>query len=333
MSDTPITQEMIRVVAVNEVSKIFAKETAVSKLSFAVPQGKIIGLIGPSGCGKTTTVRLMTGIYKPTEGKIDVFGDDPRRFKAVQREKIGYMTQLFTLFPDLTVKENMNFAAAIYGIGPIRRRKRIKELLDFVELTDSRRKLTRKLSGGMQRRLALAASLVHDPELIFLDEPTAGIDPILRRKFWDHFVGLKKQGKTLIVTTQYVNEAAYCDYVGVMNDGQLIMLEPPERLRQIAFGGEILHLETAGSLKAEDLEALEQLPFVRAKLKVRGFRQYEITVDDASTALPALMSWLDDHEIGVQSLEPFLPPYDDVFVKVVQDHRAKTAEANNGDAA
>jgi ABC-2 type transport system ATP-binding protein len=313
------------VITARNVSKFFGKEIAVNKLNFTIPQGKIIGLIGPSGCGKTTTVRLLTGIYRPSEGEIQVLGGDPRHFTARQRERIGYMTQLFTLFPDLTVRENMDFASSIYGKGLIRRQKRIKTLLNFVELTENRNKLTRNLSGGMQRRLALAATLAHDPDLIFLDEPTAGIDPMLRRKFWDHFIELKSQGKTLLITTQYVSEASYCDYVGVMDAGRLIMLEPADQLRQIAFGGEVLDLVTTTSLASQDLDVMQTLPFIRGEINQTGRASYQLTVDEASRSLPQLMSWLNDKGITVEKLEPCLPPYDDVFVKVIQDYREKRA--------
>ena len=313
------------VITARNVSKYFGKEIAVNQLNFTIPQGKIIGLIGPSGCGKTTTVRLLTGIYRPSEGDIQVLGGDPRHFTANQRERIGYMTQLFTLFPDLTVRENMDFASSIYGKGLIRRQKRIKTLLNFVELTENRNKLTRKLSGGMQRRLALAATLAHDPDLIFLDEPTAGIDPMLRRKFWDHFIELKNQGKTLIITTQYVSEASYCDYVGVMDAGRLIMLEPADQLRQIAFGGEVLDLVTTKSLAPDILDEMQALPFIRGEIEQVGRGSYQLTVDVASRSLPQVMSWLNERGINVEKLEPFLPPYDDVFVKVIQDYREKQA--------
>jgi len=313
------------VITVRNVSKYFSKEIAVNQLNFTIPQGKIIGLIGPSGCGKTTTVRLLTGIYRPNEGEIQVLGGDPRHFTARQRERIGYMTQLFTLFPDLTVRENMDFASSIYGKGLFSRQKRIKTLLKFVELTENRNKLTRNLSGGMQRRLALAATLAHDPDLIFLDEPTTGIDPILRRKFWDYFIELKNEGKTLLITTQYVNEASYCDYVGVMDAGRLIMLEPADQLMKIAFGGEILDLVTTTALAPQVLDAIQALLFIRGEIDQIGRGRYRMTVDVASRSLPQLMSWLDEQGITVEKLEPFLPPYDDVFVKVIQDYRYKQA--------
>ena len=226
------------VVEMRDVTKRFGEVNAVNKVSLDVPQGVIFGFIGPSGCGKTTTVRLLNGNYGATEGTIKVLGQSPDSFKREDQKRIGYMPQLFILYPELTIWENLNFAASIYGY-PMDRKERLYELLELVELTGHEKKMARNISGGMQRRLSLASTLIHSPELIFLDEPTAGIDPVLRRKFWDHFQTLKDQGHTLFVTTQYVGEAAYCDYVGVMRNGELLMVETPEMLRYKALGGEM----------------------------------------------------------------------------------------------
>ncbi len=313
------------VIEMRNVSKVFSREAAVQNLSFSIPEGVIVGFIGPSGSGKTTSVRLMTGIYQPSEGEVRVFGKDPSTFNSREREEIGYMTQLFTLDTDLSVKENMNFAAALYGYGWLSRRKPIKKLLDFVELSDAKSRLARKLSGGMQKRLSLAAAMVHDPKLLFLDEPTAGIDPILRRKFWDHFEALKAEGKTLVVTTQYVNEAAYCDLVAVMADGKLVMLDTPENLVRNAYGGEMLNLQKKGLLRRDELEELSSLPSMVKPLQVRPDGEIWFVVDDASKALPEVMNWLNAHEVEVISFEQYHPPYDDVFVKIIEDYNAGMA--------
>ena len=171
------------IVEAQDLTKMFGDEAAVDSLTMQVPPGTIFGFIGPSGCGKTTTVRLMTGIHKPTSGQIRVLGKNPFDFTKIDRERIGYLIQTFVLYPQLTVWENMNFAASFYGVS-LFRGKRLNKLLEFVELSEDRGKLAGALSGGMKRRLSLAATLVHNPELLFLDEPTAGIDPILRREFW-----------------------------------------------------------------------------------------------------------------------------------------------------
>jgi ABC-2 type transport system ATP-binding protein len=169
-----------------DLTKQFGDQVVVDRISFEISAGSIFGFIGPSGCGKTTTLRLLTGIYHPTSGEVSVFGVSPKSFTLVEREKVGYMPQHFVLYPDLTISENLSFAASIYGVGG-GRHKRINELLEFIELTEHRKKLVRHVSGGMKRRLSLASTLVHSPKLLFLDEPTGGIDPVLRRKFWDYF--------------------------------------------------------------------------------------------------------------------------------------------------
>jgi ABC-2 type transport system ATP-binding protein len=283
-----------------------------------VPRGTIFGFIGPSGCGKTTTVRLLTGIHKPTSGEVSVLGKHPIEFSKSDREKIGYLIQSFVLYPELTVWENLNFAASFYGVSFFRRQGRLNKLLEFVELTENKRKLARDLSGGMKRRLSLAATLVHNPELLFLDEPTAGIDPLLRRKFWDYFKELQEQGHSLFITTQYVGEAAYCDLVGVMYQGKLLMVESPEGLRRKAFGGDIIGIKTTEWIRYENRKKLENLPFVKGKVKVVNDQEIEIVVDEANTAMPALMEAAQAQRINVEKLEQISPPFDDVFVKLIE---------------
>src|SRR5690349_14662581 len=277
------------VIQTHELTKMFGEETAVDSLTMYVPRGSIFGFIGPSGCGKTTTVRLLTGVHKPTSGNVTVLGKDTYAFTKSDREKIGYLIQNFVLYPELTVWENLNFAASFYDVSLLGRAKQFNRLLEFVELKDDKGKLASALSGGMKRRLSLASTLVHNPELLFLDEPTAGIDPLLRRKFWDYFKKLQSEGHTLFVTTQYVGEAAYCDLVGVMYDGRLLMVETPDGLRKKAFGGEIVSIKTAEWIKFEIRKKLESLPFVSGKIKAVSEQQMELIVDEASTAIPALI--------------------------------------------
>jgi ABC-2 type transport system ATP-binding protein len=305
-------------IRVNNLTKKFGDEAAVNDATFDVAAGSIFGFIGPSGSGKTTLVRLLTGVLTPSAGKAVVLGREPIHFNQSTRGKIGYMPQLFVLYPQLTVWENLNFAASIYGMG-FRRGKRLKDVLEFVELYEHRSKRTRDISGGMQRRLSLAATLVHDPALLFLDEPTAGIDPVLRRKFWDHFRALRDEGRTLFITTQYVGEAAYCDRVGVMANGRVLMVEPPEQLRRRAYGGDVVDITLTAPFNRATLSDMKQLPFVRGNVEALSSTQMRLTVDEASTATPALMDWCRDHGLEIQSIEPFLPPYDDVFVELVKD--------------
>lgn len=310
-------EEQANIVETQDLTKAFGNDVAVESLSMYVPRGSIFGFIGPSGCGKTTTVRLLTGFYKPTSGTVSVLGKNPFDFSKSDREKIGYLIQQFVLYPELTVWENLNFAASFYGVG-LFRGKRLKKLLDFVELSGDRSKLARDLSGGMKRRLSLAATLVHNPQLLFLDEPTAGIDPILRRKFWDYFKELQAQGHTLFVTTQYVGEAAYCDLVGVMHEGRLLAVDTPERLRKKIYGGEMVRLRTAEELTFQQRHALADLPFVRGAVKIISDQEIELLVDEASTAIPSLVEWCRGQHLMVETIEEKLPPFDDVFVKLIE---------------
>ena len=310
------------VVNAHELTKTFGEEIAVNSLTMKVPRGTIFGFIGPSGCGKTTTVRLLTGIHRPTSGELVVLGKSPVDFSKTDREKIGYLIQNFVLYPELTVWENLNFAASFYGVGLFTRQKHLNKLLNFVELQDDKRKLAGALSGGMKRRLSLAATMVHNPELLFLDEPTAGIDPLLRRKFWEYFKELQNEGHTLFVTTQYVGEAAYCDLVGVMYDGRLLMVETPEGLRHKAYGGDIVGIKTTEWIRYENRKKLEDMPFVRGKVKVINDQQIEIIVDEANTAIPALVEASKAARVNIETIEQISPPFDDVFVRLIEKEAA-----------
>ena len=318
-SDQPLANGEV-LIRTRNLTKKFGEETAVDSVTIEIPRGKIFGFIGPSGCGKTTTVRLLLGVYQPTAGEVTVFGRPPLQFRRQEREKIGYMPQLFVLYPALTVWENLNFAASLYGV-PWRRHKRLRELLDLVELQGHEGKLVRDISGGMQRRLSLAAALVHNPELLFLDEPTAGIDPVLRRKFWDYFKELQAEGRTLFVTTQYVGEAAYCDYVGVMAEGRLLMVETPEDLRRRASGGDMIDLKLTRRLSYEERNQLRAEPFVREVLSIED-GAYRVVVEDASVDIPRLITWSEELHLEVESVREYLLPFDDVFVKLVEKETA-----------
>jgi len=307
----------------NNLTKKFLEEFAVKDVSFDIPVGKIFGFIGPSGSGKTTTIRLLTGIYEPTEGQVQVLGKAPKDFTASIREQIGYMPQMFVLYPDLSVWENLNFAASLYGMNPVGRRAKLTPWLDFVELTDHKTKLAKNISGGMQRRLALAATLVHDPALVFLDEPTAGIDPVLRSKFWDRFRDLQSQGRTLFITTQYVGEAVHCDIVGVLVAGQLVALDTPEALRKRAYGGEIVDLETKEPITFEKMFQIQNMDFVKGRIRPVGTNRLRIIVDEASTAIPDLISWCNENGLSTESVSEYVPPFDDVFVQIIETEQEK----------
>lgn len=321
MEDNILLQDDGRnlIIRSNQLTKEFKEEIAVDGINLAIPQGSIFGFIGPSGCGKTTTVRLLTGIYEPSSGEVSVFGISPPDFRKKDRERIGYLPQLFVLYPDLTVYENLNFAASLYGVS-FKRSHILDELLDFVELTEHKNKLVRDISGGMRRRLSLAATLVHDPKLIFLDEPTAGIDPILRRKFWDYFKEMQANQRTLFITTQYVNEAAYCDLVGIMSEGRLLIVDTPTNLRRDAFGGDIVRLRTTDPITYQSRQQYQDLPFVEQEIVSVDDFEIQVVVDKAKTATPALIEHSRQLGREIISIEEYLPPFDEVFVKLIEKY-------------
>ncbi len=297
----------------------FGDFTAVRDVSLSVPRGVILGLIGPSGAGKTTTIRLLTGGLGPTRGQARVLGEDPRRFRRRTRERIGYMPQQFTLYPDLTAGENVDFVASLFGLLWFRRRKRVREVLEIVDLWDMRGRRAVNLSGGQQRRLELACALVHEPELLFLDEPTAGIDPMLRARVWDELHRLKERGRTLLVTTQYVNESDECDYVALIAEGQLAALATPDDLRRQATGGDVIEVETG---RAFDGQTLTGVPLVRrvSQLTAHSFR---VVVDDAGAATPTVVAAIDDAGGEVVSAREYRLTFDEVFTELVERNRRR----------
>lgn len=318
--NTQINKDLERsyIIETKGLTKSFGAEVAVQSLDMEIPEGAIFALIGPSGCGKTTTVRLMTGIYQPTDGSISVLGKNPTNFSRADREKIGYLIQQFVLYPDLTVWENLNFAASFYGVTPFRGRH-LKRLLDFVELSEHKNKVAHFLSGGMKRRLSLAATLVHNPQLLFLDEPTTGIDPILRVKFWDYFKQLQEEGHTLVVTTQYVAEAAFCDLIGIMFEGRLLLADTPDGLRRRAYGGEIIRVVTDERIEYRHRKHFEQLPFTRGKkVSTINDNEVEIIVGEATSAMPELIEVCKQEGLTVKRIDKNVPPFDEVFVRLIE---------------
>jgi ABC-2 type transport system ATP-binding protein len=320
MEEKPVNVQSSLAISMENASLDFGGGAGVFDLNLSLPQGSILGMIGPSGCGKTTTIRLLNGIYGPTSGEVRVFGKEPLKFNQTDKARIGYIPQQFILYPTLSAEENLHFLGGIYGMPLGERKAKIQPLLEFVELVEARKRLARKLSGGMQRRLMLAGALLHDPDFLIADEPTAGIDPILRARIWENFRALRDQGKTLLVTTQYVGEAAYCDQVAIMRKGRLVTVDTPKGLQRQAMDGEVIHLQVDHNQLAACMRFLEDLPQVSKVEHVPGEADgLYAFVEDAGTELPTLLATLrEQRNITPRVAEPYMPAFDEVFVRLIQ---------------
>jgi ABC-2 type transport system ATP-binding protein len=263
----------------------------------------------------------MTGLVKPTHGTVSVFGTPATRLTSRQRAKIGYLPQSPALFPELSLRENLNFHASMYGL-PLRRRRRIKDLLEWVELSDRMSTRVADASGGMQRRLSLAATFVQDPVLAFLDEPTAGIDPILRAKFWERFRAMAQAGKSMVVTTQYVGEAGECDVVGLLSDGELLLLDTPDNLRRAAFSGEVVDVTVDRDPTDAELQQLTANDFVVSAERLQH-GQVRVVVDSVERATRDLQGALRSVGVEASDIREHLVDYDEAFIRVVERHRAQ----------
>ncbi len=301
------------IVVTDGLTRRYGDLAALDGVSLQVPRGTILGVIGPSGSGKTTLIRLLTGTLEPSDGKLEVLGEHPRKFKRQTREKLGYMPQHFVLYEELTAWENVSFVASLFGLLWPKRGRSVKRLLTLLGLWDARNRLARHLSGGMQRRLELACALVHDPVLMFVDEPTAGLDPVLRETVWNEFRRLRDAGRTLVVTTQVVSEAAYCDSVAVLSRGKLIALAPPEELRRMASGGDIIEVKT---LAAFDGASLTEIGGVR-EVRQHAPRDILVISDDAATAMPRVVEAIQSMGGSVESSSEYRPTFDEVFSRLV----------------
>lgn len=320
-----------RVVVTEGLTKEFEPDAGVFDLDVEIPAGQIVGFVGPSGSGKTTTVRLMIGLIRPDRGSIEVLGQRPTAFDSATRGRIGYMPQQSILYPDLTLAQNLDFAASLYGMGGGESRSRLDDLVGFLDLKNAMTRLPEQASGGEQRRLMLAASLVHEPDLLFLDEPTAGIDPVLRRKIWDRLSEISDRGTSLIVTTQYVGEAAYCDYVAVLAEGEMVFFDTPEGLRRAAFGGELIDVVFAQRPSHKHLESLQTAASAKSVERIND-RLIRVVVEDAGTAGPSVTQWSHDNGVEILETEAHVPPFDDVFVELVDrttSERQTTAAASS----
>jgi ABC-2 type transport system ATP-binding protein len=295
------------------LTKHFGDLTAVDHLNLEVFQGEAFALLGPDAAGKTTTMRMLTGIMDPDSGRAEVLGYDTVTQSEAIKEKIGYMPQRFGLYDDLTVAENMVFYAAVYQVSREERQKRMPQLLGFSNLTPFQDRLARNLSGGMRQKLGLACALIHTPRLLFLDEPTFGVDPISRREFWEILNRLLTGGLTIFLSTAYMDEAERAHRVGLMHDGKLLIVDTPKALKA-SFQGELLEA------RASDLRIARKVltgnPVVLQALAMGD--RLMITVDNAAQALAPLTKVLEDAGLKHVSIAPAHPTLEDLFVQVMR---------------
>ncbi len=231
-------------IEVNDLTKKFGEFTAVDHVNFSVNEGEIFGWLGPNGAGKTTTIRMLLGLMKPTSGHMSVLGFDPAKETKRMQAQVGYMSQQFTLYNELTASENIRFYGRVYGLSPAELSRRQDELLAMAGLSNRANVITGSLSGGWKQRLALGCAIVHKPRIVFLDEPTAGVDPISRREFWELIYDMAKQGVTILVTTHYMDEAELCQRVGFISAGKLVAMDSPARLKQTQMRGRVLEISS-----------------------------------------------------------------------------------------
>jgi ABC-2 type transport system ATP-binding protein len=311
-------------VCVRNLEKRFGSFVAVNRVTFDVPRGEIFGFLGPNGAGKSTTIRMLCGILAPTSGSGTVGGFDIRTQAEQIKATIGYMSQKFSLYQDLTVEENIDFYSGIYRIPAAEKPARKQWVLEMAGLVEHRRRPTGVLSGGWKQRLALGCAIVHKPPIVFLDEPTSGVDPISRRQFWDLIYHMAGEGVTVFVTTHYMDEAEYCDRLGLIYRGELIALGTPEALKTTLMKEHILEIVCD---RAE--QAMGELERLGAVNEVALFgKGLHAVVDDASEAAPRVRQWLAERGYRVERVERIVPSLEDVFVSLIEAHdRAEAPQA------
>lgn len=304
------------------LTKRFKQLTAVDRVSLRIRPGEIFGFLGPNGSGKSTTIRMLCAILRPTEGTACVGGYDILENPESIKREIGYMSQQFGLYQELSVRENILFYAGLYLDSYRTARSRTEEILSHLGLADRRRDLARNLSGGWKQRLALATSLVHRPRILFLDEPTAGIDPVARREIWDFLYELAGQGVTLFVTTHYMEEAERCNTIGFIHQGRLVACGPPEELRQQPYEGVLLQLDGPDVRRAFEL--------LRGSPGIRYMNFYgphlNVLVSDGERGLPGLLERLRASHLRIEEPRVIRPSIEDVFVRLTADDGKATGD-------
>lgn len=297
------------VISVQNLTRRFGDFTAVDHINFGVNEGEVVGYLGPNGSGKTTTIRMLLGLLAPNEGEATVLGYDVVRQSEEVRARVGYMSQKFAIYDDLTTLENLTFYGGVYGITD---KERIKQTLDLVGLSGHEHTLTRDMSTGWRQRLALGIALVHQPKLLFLDEPTSGVDPTARRAFWDLIYQLAETGVTVFVTTHYMDEAEYCERVGVMRDGKLLAMDTPTNLKKSIIKGDVwevfAHPLEQGLDVLRELDGVERVGLAGDHLRVISQRVREEAMQDL----------LSRNHIRVEKIERGEPTLEDVFLALAR---------------
>jgi len=308
-------------VEAHDLVKRFGTFVAVDHVSLAVRRGEIFGFLGPNGAGKSTTIRILCGLLTPSEGTARVGGFDVATESESIKRSIGYMSQKFSLYDDLEVGENIDFFSGIYGVPDERRAERRDYVLRMAGLEERRHTMTRLLAGGWKQRLALGCAILHEPPILFLDEPTSGVDPIARRDFWELIYQLSEAGHTIFVSTHYMDEAEYCHRVALMYAGKIVALGSPAELKKSLTGHHLLALETSDVLGT--MKALEGFDGVRDAAVFGG--GLHVTVDDTAAAGPKIRERLASLSIEVRLLESIEPSMEDVFVAMIEQEERRAA--------
>jgi ABC-2 type transport system ATP-binding protein len=300
-------------IAVHDLTRRFGSFVAVDRLSFEVRQGEIFGFLGSNGAGKSTTIRMLCGLLKPTSGTATVGGIDVKGDPEGVKRRIGYMSQRFSLYEALTVNQNIRFFGGIYGLDDARIEARREFVLDMAGLRGREHTRTADLAGGWRQRLALGCAILHEPPIVFLDEPTGGVDPLSRRRFWTLIDRLSAAGVTVLVTTHYLDEAEHCHRIAIIDAGRLAALGSTTELKQ-TFEGRVI-LEVRAARPVEAMRALDSMPEVE-KTSVFGTAVHAVLKRDQGHAPPVLERRLRDAGVGLMAVQPVLPSLEDVFLEV-----------------
>jgi ABC-2 type transport system ATP-binding protein len=315
-----VSSEKRLIIKTEDLTRKFGDLVAVDHLNLEIKRGEIFGLVGPDGAGKTTTIRMLAAIMDPSEGHASVAGFDTVKQAEAIKQHIGYMAQQFNLYGDLSVQENLDFFADIFGVRGRERKERIAQLLRFARLTEFTRRRAAHLSGGMKKKLALACSLIHRPQILYLDEPTTGVDPVSRREFWDILSDLHIEGVTILVSTPYMDEAERCSRVGLMYQGRLIICDTPNRVKGLIEGDLIevhpMAEELGIGLMRRAEGTVASLPGV---LEVQTYGDLlHIFVDDAEQRIPQVKAALAGQAIQAEGLRQTQARMEEAFISLIR---------------